>query len=164
MNQRGFTIVELLVVVVILGIMVAMVIPSSRRLVKTQRVREARSRLYEDIQMARQTAITRRAPVYIRFGDGVTTSNVTQYTLHVDSNNDRTMTTGEDVRTRNLPSGIALRTVALAPTDTLAFDISGILWPSHQGGMFVIQPNSSDSANIRRDTLMVSAAGMVYRP
>ena len=164
MNQRGFTLIELLIVVVVIGVMAAMVVPSSRRFVKAQRMREARNKLYEDIQVARQTAVTRRAPVYMRFADGTSTTNVTNYTLHVDLNNDRIMNAGETVKIVNLPPGIALRQVSLSPRDTLAFDISGILWPGHTGGMFVLYPNSSDSAKVRKDTLMVSAAGMVYRP
>ena len=50
-----------------------------------------------------------------------------------------------------------LEKVSLTPTDSIIFDISGILWPSTSGGSLMLNSNGV------RETLDVSAAGMVYR-
>src|SRR5262249_50920164 len=112
-----------------------------------------------DVRRARQLAVTRHAPVVLRFGAPPTTSNITSYTIHVDTNGDGLVQSGEMVTWRNMPKTTKLTSVSLTPVDSLVFDISGALRPGPTGGRRV-SPNKLN----RRDTLQVSAAGVCYRP
>ena len=63
--ERGFTMVEMITVVTILGIMAAFAIPSMRQLLQIQRVRSLAYDLYADLSFARTQAISRGHNVQI---------------------------------------------------------------------------------------------------
>lgn len=158
-SQKGFSLMELMIVLVVAGIVLSIGLPAFSSYRNTLALRQARAQLTEDIRSARQIAITRRAPVYIRFGAPPSTTDITAYQIHVDSNNNHVIDVGERVMQRKLPSTTKLSNVALAPVDTLCFDISGILWPGNNGGTLVYQ-----NQRAKRDTLVVSTAGICYHP
>lgn len=158
MTQRGFTLIELMTVVVVVGLVLAIGVPSTANFRQTMALRSLRTQIGTDLRMARQLAVTRRAPVYVRFGNGTTTTNVTAYQIHVDADNDRVIDSNERLIARTVPSKSRFATVALTPTDTLVFDISGILFPGTAGGTLIMRNERNT-----RDTLWVSAAGLVYR-
>jgi hypothetical protein len=122
------------------------------------KLRQARQMILEDVRLARQYAVTRRAPVYIRFGAPPTVTGITSYQVHIDTNGNGLVDTGERVWIRRFPATTSV-SVGLSPTDTLGFDTSGILLPGEGGGMLVTR-NIKD----RRDTLVVSSAGIIYKP
>jgi len=64
---RGFTLVELMVSLSVLGIIATMAVPSMIEYFDKRRVIEAAEDLYGAIQLARMEAISRSAPVYVRF-------------------------------------------------------------------------------------------------
>jgi type IV fimbrial biogenesis protein FimT len=72
MPQRGFTIIELMFVVIILAILVGLAAPSFSELARTQRVRAAAVDLYSDITFARSEAIKRGAPIFVAPKDSAT--------------------------------------------------------------------------------------------
>jgi hypothetical protein len=136
--------------------------PGFGRFRASQSLKQADAQLLQDVRRARQLAVTRRAPVVIRFGAPPSISNITSYTIHVDTNGDGTRQSSEMVTVRNLPNGTRLSAVSLTPVDSLKFDVSGLLMPpavGTPGGRITI----ANSLN-RRDTLMVSAAGVCYQP
>ena len=157
-KQMGFTLVETMIVLTIAGIMLAVGMPAFSKYRASLALNQARSQLFDDVRDARQRAVTKRAPVYIRFGTPPSTTDITSYRIHVDTNNNRVVDNTERVITRTLPSKTSLVSVSLSPVDTLNFDISGILWPGHTGGSLIL-------ANSRgaRDTFFVSSAGIVYQ-
>lgn len=158
-SARGFTLIELMIALVIAGVILMVGLPSFSKYRATLTLRQANAQLLQDVRRARQLAVTRRAPVYMRFGAPPATTDITSYTIHVDLNGDGLVQGGEMVTNRTMPSQTVLKSVSMTPVDTLAFDISGILRPGTQGGTLVFANKRN-----RRDTLLVSAAGICYRP
>jgi prepilin-type N-terminal cleavage/methylation domain-containing protein len=159
-KERGFTLVETMIVLVIAGIVMAMGLPAFASYRSTLAIKAARNQLNEDIRTARQFAVTRRAPVFIRFGTTSATTDLTTYTIHIDSNADGVMSTGERVIRRTMPKNTRISSASLSPSpDTLTFDISGILIPGQTGGTLIMANTKN-----KYDTLCVSSAGIVYRP
>ncbi len=158
-KERGFTLVETMIVLVIAGIVMAMGLPAFASYRSTLAIKAARNQLNEDIRTARQFAVSRRAPVFIRFGTTSSTTDLTTYTIHVDSNGDGLMNNNERVIKRTMPKNTRISSASLTPADTLGFDISGILIPGQTGGTLIM----ANSKN-KYDTLLVSSAGIVYRP
>lgn len=62
-RSRGFTIIELMIVIVILAILSAIAAPSFREMIIASRVRSSASELYESVLQARSEAITRNAAI-----------------------------------------------------------------------------------------------------
>ena len=157
MNERGFTLLETAAVCVIAGIILASTLPGFLSYRTTMRRGQAREQVMQDVRAARQMAVTRRTPVIVAFGNGVATTDITTYTVHVDSNADRLYQTTESRKSFTLPPETRLFRVNLSPVDSLFFDISGVLYPGTLGGSLIVAARSNT------DTLLVSGAGMVYR-
>lgn len=81
---RGFTLVELMVVVALAAIIIATVAPSLRRLIEAQRVRAVNAQLVTDLQFARSEAATRNAHVRITFR---VAADKSCYSIYTYSNN-----------------------------------------------------------------------------
>lgn len=156
-QERGFTVLETMAVVLIAGIVIASTLPGVFEFRSTMRRGQAREQVMENLLTARQAAVTQRAPVFVAFGNGVSTTDITSYTVHVDANGDGVVQTTESRRTYTLPPETRLFRVALSPPDTVVFDISGVLMPGSSGGSLVVV------ARAIPETLIVSGTGMVYR-
>lgn len=61
--MQGFSLIELMVVVVVLAILATIAVPSFQELIAAQRVRAAASALYESLLLARSEAIKRNSSV-----------------------------------------------------------------------------------------------------
>ena len=158
-RSHGFSLIELAIALVIAGTVLAFGLPAFGHFRNSLAIDQENAQLTQDMRRARQLAVTRRAPVIVCFGVAPATTNITRYTFHVDSNGDNLVQSNEMVTARQLPGGTRLDDVALSPTDSLVFDISGVLRPGSSGGMLTFS-----NADGRRDTLCVSAAGICYRP
>ena len=97
-RQKGFTIVETMVVVAIIGILAAFAAPAMNQLIRTQKVRSAAYDIYSDLSFARAEAINRGHDILMASASGV---DWTQgWAL-------RDLTTGEVIRQQGkLSSGI----------------------------------------------------------
>jgi len=158
-STRGFTLIELLFALVIAGIVLAIAMPGFGRFRASMQLKQANAQLLQDVRRARQLAITRRAPVVVRFGAPPSVSNITSYTIHVDTNADGVAQSTEMITPRNMPTGTRLSAVSLTPVDSLRFEPSGLLLPGTTGGRLTFANRLN-----RLATLMVSAAGVCYRP
>ncbi|HUK63737.1 MAG TPA: GspH/FimT family pseudopilin, partial [Dongiaceae bacterium] len=127
MKNRGFSMIELVMTVLIIGVVLVCAMPAAVKYKATMRTVQAREMLIRDIRTARQRAVTGRYPVIIQFGNGLGTTSVTTYNILRDANGDRAATSGELKISRTLPTGTTMSKVSLAPVDSLTFDVSGIL-------------------------------------
>lgn len=66
-HQTGFSLLESLIVVSLLGIVLSIALPSYSRYASNQRARAAADTLASDLMVAQQEAITRRATVTVSF-------------------------------------------------------------------------------------------------
>ncbi len=64
-RQQGFTLIEVLIVIVIMGIMLTIAVPSFRSFTANQRVKTASFEFYAALSFARSEAIKRRASVTV---------------------------------------------------------------------------------------------------
>ncbi|MFM7231429.1 MAG: GspH/FimT family pseudopilin [bacterium] len=159
-RSPGFTLIELMVALVIAGLMIATGLPAIERYRSTLALEQAHTQVLQDVRRARQLAVTRRAPVVIRFGAPPVTTNVTTYEIHVDSDADNLVDAGEMRTFRRLPRSTRLDSVEMpSQPDTVTFDISGTLKLGTQGGLLVVANRLG-----ARDTLAISAAGICYEP
>jgi prepilin-type N-terminal cleavage/methylation domain-containing protein len=157
-RSRGFTLIELMIVLVVVGILVAVVTPSWQGFSRSLAQNQARSQVLEAIRTARQTAVTTHRPVYMQFGSPPSTTDITTFKTHLDTNSDGLVSSGERVKTYTLPKNTRLSVVALTPTDTIPFIASGTLRTNSTGGSLIVTNGR------KSDTLMVSSIGMIFRP
>jgi prepilin-type N-terminal cleavage/methylation domain-containing protein len=159
MDSRGFTLIELMIVVVVIGLVLLAGLPAFGTFRDAMTVTQASNQVTQDLRMARQVAVTRHCPVVITFGNGTATENIGNYSVLYDTNGDGTVSNGERFFNRTMPSRTRLSNVSLSPTDKVSFDMSGVLSPGTGGGQLVLRTSRG-----RLDTLLVSATGLVYRP
>lgn len=77
---RGFTLIELMVVVAIVGFVLVLVAPSFSRLIQEQRLRSINTQLVTDLQFARAEAAARNRHVRVTFRKDASQSCYTIYT------------------------------------------------------------------------------------
>ena len=89
-KNQGFTLIELVVVLAILGIMVAIAVPNFKQYMFQRRLNGAARQIMSDLMSARMKAITqnRKVKVFI-------SGNNHQYTVCDDANGDGTVGSGE---------------------------------------------------------------------
>ena len=79
-HERGFTLVELLIVVAVVAVVLTLAAPSFREMIEMQRLRGPSAQLTTDIQFARSEAVSRQEVVAISFEPSA--SGMSCYILH----------------------------------------------------------------------------------
>ena len=105
-NQKGFTFIEMMIVVVIIGLLATLAAGTFDRFFRQQKLRAAGRELLSDLRLARSYAVARRAQYGIYFDQ-----NARQYVLFKDVINpgNYTYDSGDSVvKTTSLPSIFAL--------------------------------------------------------
>jgi prepilin-type N-terminal cleavage/methylation domain-containing protein len=74
-GNRGFTLAELLVVILIIGIMFAIALPALINITGTSKLDAAVNAVHSATKLARQYAITHNQPTYLVFHDDLTATN-----------------------------------------------------------------------------------------
>lgn len=69
-NNKGMTLLEVMVVVAIIGIIVAIAVPSFSTMLEKQRIKDAAEAMLADLRWARTESIKRNAPVRVTFATG----------------------------------------------------------------------------------------------
>jgi len=75
-KQSGFTLAELLMAIVIIGIMFAIALPSLTSLTGQSKLDSAANAVHSAAKLARQFAVTHNQPTYLVFNEGQTGSNL----------------------------------------------------------------------------------------
>ncbi|HEX8691031.1 MAG TPA: GspH/FimT family pseudopilin [Longimicrobium sp.] len=143
-GRRGFTVAEMMIVVVIMGIATAIAAPRVQGMIRASSLTGAMNQVAADLQLARVRAIRAGRPVVLTVADGGTTYTVVEEGL---------ATPVKRVRfTRDYPG------VVLSPAPTsVAFDTRGMLGSSSERTI------TGTYRGARTSTLKVSGIGRVYR-
>jgi prepilin-type N-terminal cleavage/methylation domain-containing protein len=89
-NNSGFTLVELLIVIALIGVVAAIGVPNFSTWLPNYRLKAATQDLYSNFQKAKLAAVKRNENTVVRFPSS-------GYTIFVDGDNDFTQDAGEDV-------------------------------------------------------------------
>lgn len=120
-QARGFTVVELMVVVVVAAVLLSLAVPSFREFMARQRVKAINAELVTDVQFARSESVARKLTVYIKFRTD--SDQLTCYTIQAGNG-----TAGAvpcDCRKplgnacEDLPSAIELKTIQVPRSTTV---------------------------------------------
>lgn len=152
--RRGFTLIEMMIVIVIAGIVLTYGFPKIRALLIKNSLRSARGALLTAVQQAKTWAVTdgRATTVRVDPGTGV---------LWLTATPRRTFLAGSSVDTigfvRNLTT--VYGAVVTATQDTFAFDQRGLLTPVGSSLPQTIWLTSSGY----RDSVMISGYGRISK-
>lgn len=124
-NQKGFSLIELMTVIIIIGIMIGIAVPTLTRNLPYRRLVDGRNQVKSDLSLMRQKSLVESRS----FGAVVLAANTNQYILFEDTNNNGAYNAGQDriVLRRNLPTRINFVTAA---NQVITFLRSGTLNPA----------------------------------
>jgi prepilin-type N-terminal cleavage/methylation domain-containing protein len=110
-KNRGFTILETLIVIVVLGILTAKTLFIIKSNVAQTTLEKAANSLYTDLQCLHSVCLKNDEMVMVDFRN-----SSEQYNIYVDENNDSTIQESELYKTRKLPSSVSFGICEEAPS------------------------------------------------
>ena len=159
-NSKGFTLVEVLIVVAIFAIGAAIAIPNIMDMGKRSSVRSAARQLKDQMAKARFIAIEQNKPVLIAFNPFVN-GECNGYQIVQDTNGDSEIDAGESKTTVSL-SGASITannlTTNTAGVQIIQWDTRGL--PRQKNGAFTAGTISFSGAGSQIDVVLSSAGNI----
>lgn len=144
--RRGFSLVELAVVLTIMGIMAAVAVPRLSASISKARVKAATQRVIADLEQAKATAIAKSQPMTIAFG-------ATGYTIAGIRSLDR-FTRDTAVSLAEDPYGVELSKVDFDGAQSVTFDMYGV--PNSGGSLCLSAGGLTTTLSVDAQTGAVS--------
>ena len=162
-RAKGFSLVELMITLAVLGIIIMVGLPSYARWIQNSNVRNASESVLQGMQRARSEALARNASTTFRLGNGTfwTAADITAAPNVVIE----TRPAGE------IPASVTFATLpappagVLIPTSTVTFNGLGMVIPNADGSATLTQidvsTNALEEAQRRPLRITVGAGGIL---
>ncbi|MDK2824594.1 MAG: hypothetical protein PWQ67_2165 [Clostridia bacterium] len=99
-KQEGFTLTEMLLVLVILGILAALIFPDAYSIINNHKLQSIAKELVSDMRKTQQLAISKERPFRMIFNDSASSPSNTYYIKDINKN--------ETIKEVQLPSDISI--------------------------------------------------------
>lgn len=169
-RARGFTVIELMVVVAMLSILTAMALPSFKLLIDRWRVQQTVDNLRSTMFYARSEAIRRGGDVYVeklpKTTPGCTLAiNAIDWdcgwVVFIDANNDQKWDAGEEIqRFSASPSLTVTRSTGTATSAIIAIDRWGMIDGGESVGFTIAPYPSTGTSPLTRDVCIAASGRM----
>jgi len=153
LHQRGFTIIEILLVIVIMGVFLTLAAPSFVTFTSSQKVKTASFDLYAAMMFARSEAIKRRKCISVMSKTGTDWTKPGWSVREVAAANCTPDITDPALRTQDELSG-----VVMSGATSVVYRLDGRTTTTSAAGV-LIQPQVADSS-IKNRCIRVDATGL----
>lgn len=166
-RKNGFTLIEVLVGIAILGVLIAIALPSCSNTIKRYRINAVRDELTSSLQLARSEAIRRGIQIIVARNTVNCVFDIPDsqdwhcgWRLVVDTNNNGNVNAGEAIiQNTTLPTGYMLgHPNAGSPSQIIANRWGQI---SPLANRFVISPIATGVADPETLTICISSGGRI---
>jgi len=174
--KKGFTLVELMVVLAIMGILAAILVPTASSILPGYRLKEAAGDIKSSLLLAKITAIRRNSRCLMVFNPGIYSpqGRIGSYHVFLDTNNDWTENDAGGnpeeviVPTTTMPAGVSMDSAVFVDngnsqadsTRMFGFDTHGLAARATNGTFVYGQARVTNSAG-RAITIALSPAGYI---
>jgi type IV fimbrial biogenesis protein FimT len=163
-KTSGFTLLELMIVVGIIGVVMAIAVPSLSETIKNERLTSATNGLLSDIMLARSKAVGRNQPVIIcASSDGATCTNGSyEEGWIVTIDNDNNGTGDEIIKIQSSAENNITYDQGGAGLSIISFDSRGFLPTGANTGTISVCDDRANPNDFAR-TISLSVTGRVSR-
>jgi type IV fimbrial biogenesis protein FimT len=144
MNNKGFTMAEVVVTLAILGIMATIAVPSFMSWLPKHRLQTSVRQIYDDLNLAKMEAVRRNTNVFVQF------SRVNErYSVILDSNNSGAVDGGDTTLKNNiaLEAGVDINNTSFGG-DTVGFNNRGMTVSNAAGTVTLTNPTGNGGVQI----------------